>query len=159
MSQMGSQITKWKHFPRYWPFVRRIHRSTVNSSHKGQWRGALMFSLIYAWIKGWVNNGEAGDLRRRHVRYDAIVMQFQRTARHHQPTSMEGKTSSLSEHLRPSPQWLGILYVADRLRYRDEHALFPWAEMVQKHSPSVCRAAANASIHLWISNCAISVSM
>ena len=49
-------VIKWKHFPRYWPFVRGIHRSTVNSPHKGQWRGALMFSLICAWINGWVNN-------------------------------------------------------------------------------------------------------
>ena len=47
-------VIKWKHFPRYWPFVRRIHRSPVNSPHKGQWRGALMFSLICAWINGWV---------------------------------------------------------------------------------------------------------
>ena len=39
-------IIKWKHFRRYWPFVWRIHRSLVNSSHKGQWCGALMFSLI-----------------------------------------------------------------------------------------------------------------
>ena len=39
-------VIKWKHFPRYWPFVRGIHRSQVNSPHKGQWRGALMFSLI-----------------------------------------------------------------------------------------------------------------
>ena len=39
-------IIKWKHFPRYWPFVRGIHRPPVNSPHKGQWRGALMFSLI-----------------------------------------------------------------------------------------------------------------
>ena len=39
-------VIKWKHFPRYWPFARGIHRSPVNSPHKGQWRGALMFSLI-----------------------------------------------------------------------------------------------------------------
>ena len=45
---------KWKYFPRYWPFVRRIHRSSVNSPHKGQWRGYLMFSLICAWINVWV---------------------------------------------------------------------------------------------------------
>ena len=37
-------VIKWKHFPRYWPFVRGIHWSPVNSPHKGQWRGALMFS-------------------------------------------------------------------------------------------------------------------
>ena len=45
-------VIKWKHFPRYWPFVRGIHRSPVNSPHKGQWRGALTFSLIWAWING-----------------------------------------------------------------------------------------------------------
>ena len=39
-------VIKWKHFPRYWPFVRGIHRSPVNSTHKGQWRGAFSFSLI-----------------------------------------------------------------------------------------------------------------
>ena len=68
-------VIKWKHFPRYWPFVREIHRSPVNSSHKGQWRGALMFSLICAWINGWVNNSEAGDLRRHRAHYDVIVME------------------------------------------------------------------------------------
>ena len=51
-------------FPRYWPFVRGFHRSPVNSPYKGQWRGALMFSLICIWINGWVNNREADDLRR-----------------------------------------------------------------------------------------------
>ena len=67
-------VVKWKHFPRYWPFVRGIHRSPVNSSHKGQWRGALIFSLICVWINGWVNNREAGDLRRYRAHYDVSVM-------------------------------------------------------------------------------------
>ena len=67
-------VIKWKHFPRYWPFVRGIHRSRVNSPHKGQWRGALMFSLICAWINSWVNNHEAGDLRRYRAHYDVTVM-------------------------------------------------------------------------------------
>ena len=67
-------VIKWKHFPRNWPFVRKIHRSPVNFPHKGQWRGALMFSLIYAWINNWVNNREAGDLRRQDGHYDVIVM-------------------------------------------------------------------------------------
>ena len=40
----------------------------------GQWRGALMFSLICAWIKDWVNNREAGDLKRHCAHYDVIVM-------------------------------------------------------------------------------------
>ena len=67
-------VIKWKHFPRYWPFARGIHRSPVNSPHNGQWRGALMFSLICAWINGWVNNREAGDSRRQRAHYDVIVM-------------------------------------------------------------------------------------
>ena len=41
---------------------------------KGQWCGALMLSLICAWINRWVKNGEAGDLRRYHAHYDVIVM-------------------------------------------------------------------------------------
>ena len=52
---LHDDVIKWKYFPRYWPFVRGIHRSLVNSPHKGQWRGALMFSLNCAWINGWVN--------------------------------------------------------------------------------------------------------
>ena len=67
-------LHQMEHFPRNWPFVRGIHRSQVNSPHKGQWRGALMFSLICVWILDWVNNREAGDLRRYHAHFDVIVM-------------------------------------------------------------------------------------
>ena len=67
-------VIKWKHFPRYWPFVREIHRSPVNSPHKGQWRGALMFSFNCAWTDSWAYNGDAGDLRRYCAHYDVIVM-------------------------------------------------------------------------------------
>ena len=67
-------VIKWKHFPRYWPFVRGIHRSTVNSPHKGQWRWALMFSFMCARINSWLNIREAGDLRRYRRHYDVIVM-------------------------------------------------------------------------------------
>ena len=67
-------VIKWKQFPRYWPFVRGILRSLVNFPHKGQWRGALMFSLIRGWIDGWVNNREAGDLRRHRLHYDVTAM-------------------------------------------------------------------------------------
>ena len=41
-------VIKWKHFPHYWPFVRVMHQSPVNSPHEGQWRRALIFSLISA---------------------------------------------------------------------------------------------------------------
>ena len=67
-------VIKWNHFSRYWRFARRIHRSPVNSPHKDQWSGALMFSLICAWINGWVNSREAGDLRRHRAHYDVTII-------------------------------------------------------------------------------------
>ena len=67
-------VVKWKHFPRNWLSVRGIHRSPVNSPHKGQWRVALMFSLICVSINGWVNNREAGDLRHYHGHYEFTLM-------------------------------------------------------------------------------------
>ena len=73
-ARFHDDIIKWKHFPRYWPFVRGIHRSPVNSPHKGQWRGALIFLLICAWINGCANNREAGYFRRHRAHYDVTVM-------------------------------------------------------------------------------------
>ena len=67
-------VIKWKHSTRYWPFVRGIHRSPVNSPHKGHWRGALIFSLICVSTNDWVNNREAGDLRRHRAHYVVTVM-------------------------------------------------------------------------------------
>ena len=66
-------VIKWNHFPHYWPFVWGIHRSPVNSPHKGQWRGALIVSLIRSCLNGWVNNGEDGERRHRDL-YDVTVM-------------------------------------------------------------------------------------
>ena len=72
--QFHDDVIEWKHFSRYWPFVWAIHRSLVNSPHKGQWRGALFIFFICAWINDWVNNGEAGDLRRHHAPFDVTVI-------------------------------------------------------------------------------------
>ena len=56
-------------------FVRGNHRSpVVVSPHKGQWRGALIFSLISAWANGWATNRDADDLRRHRAHYDVTVM-------------------------------------------------------------------------------------
>ena len=71
---MMTSLIKWKHFPLYWPFVWGIHQSPVNSPHEGQWCETLMFSLICPWTNGWVNNRDAGDLRRHHDHYDVTVM-------------------------------------------------------------------------------------
>ena len=74
MSYSHDDVIKWRHFPLYWPFVRGIHRSPVNSPHKGQWCRALMFPLICAWIHGCAHNREAGDSRRHRAHYDITVM-------------------------------------------------------------------------------------
>ena len=78
IEQIYDDVIKWKLFLRYWQIVRGIHRSPVNSPHKGQWRGALIFSLICTWLYGWINNREAGDLRRYRAHYDVIVMKCHR---------------------------------------------------------------------------------
>ena len=73
-----SSVTWWRHqmetFPPYWPFVRWIRRSPVNCAHMGQWRGALMFSLMCAWTNGSANHRDAGDLRRHCPLYHVTVM-------------------------------------------------------------------------------------
>ena len=74
---LHDDVIKWKQFPRYRPFVWGIHRSPVNCPTKGQWRGALMFSLACAWINVWVNNREAGNLRRHGTHCDVTVIYVQ----------------------------------------------------------------------------------
>ena len=76
MLSLHDDVIKWKHFPHNWTFVRGIHRSPVNSPHKGQWCGALVFSLTCTWTNSWVNNREAGDLRCHHARYDVSVIHW-----------------------------------------------------------------------------------
>ena len=71
-------VIKWNHFPRYWPFVRGFHRCPVNSSHKGQWRGALISSLICVWINGWVNNRDFIGYR---AHYDVTVINVDHVVR------------------------------------------------------------------------------
>ena len=48
--------------------------SPLNSLHKGQWRGALMFSLTCAWMNSSVNNRKASYLRCHCAHYDVTVM-------------------------------------------------------------------------------------
>ena len=62
MQKIHVDVIKWKHFPRYWSFVRGSHRPPVNSPHKGQWqwRGVL-FDLRMN--NSWINSRISGDLR------------------------------------------------------------------------------------------------
>ena len=65
-------VIKWKHFPvsgpLWWECPRWI------PLHKGQWRGDLMFSLVYAWTNIWANNRDAGDLRRHRAHYEVTMI-------------------------------------------------------------------------------------
>ena len=74
LSLIHDDVIKRKHFPRYWPFVWGIHRSPVNSPHRGKWRGALMSHLDCAWTNSWANKGDAGDLGRHCAQCDVTVM-------------------------------------------------------------------------------------
>ena len=66
-------VIKWKHFPRYWPFVRGIDRSRWIPRTKAS-DAELWFFFICARINDWVNNREAGYLRRHRGHYDVNVM-------------------------------------------------------------------------------------
>ena len=70
---MVTPAIKWKHYPRYRPFVREIHRSPVDSPHKVQWRGTLTFSLICAWTNSWANNRDPCALIRHGAHHDATI--------------------------------------------------------------------------------------
>ena len=67
-------ISWWRH--QMETFSALLALCAGNSTHKGQWHGALKFSLICTWINGWVNNGEAGDLRRHRTHYHVTVMWY-----------------------------------------------------------------------------------
>ena len=79
--------------------------SPVNSPRKGQWRGALMFSFICVWIKGWVNNREAGDFRRYRSHYDSDlwIHSFPNSAVLH--WSYRGTASPFSVHAH----WINLM--------------------------------------------------
>ena len=78
LAYTNSRVSWWRHQMETFSALLTICAGNspvpVNSPHKGQWRGALVFSLICVWINGWVNNREAGDLRRYRAHYDVTVM-------------------------------------------------------------------------------------
>ena len=72
----GMLVTKISLVKGIWSKTEAAHpcQKSFAVHHKGQRRGALMFSLICAWINGSVNNCEAGDLGRHRAHYDLTVM-------------------------------------------------------------------------------------
>ena len=84
-------------------FVWGIHQWPVNSPHKGQWHGALMFSLICVWTNSWANNGDTGDLRRHGAHYDVTVMINQIAI---QPAICTCSCMSFHLSIHPQQHWL-----------------------------------------------------
>ena len=74
LRQLHDDVIKWKHFPRYWRFVLGIHRTPGEFPTQRPVTRSFDFFFIYARITGWVNNREAGDLRRHRVHCDVTVM-------------------------------------------------------------------------------------
>ena len=75
-STTGHTSSWWRHQMETFPAFMApcAGNSPMNSPHKGQWHGASMLSLICAWTNDWVNDRQAGDLRRRRAHYDVNVM-------------------------------------------------------------------------------------
>ena len=92
-------------------FVRGIHRSPVNSPHKGRWLGALMFSLISAWNNSLANDGDAGDLRRHRPHYDVIVMTFKQI----KINIHQGYYDRLIGSIWDTHSWMMKLYISHSL--------------------------------------------
>ena len=79
-SVMHDDVIKWKHFLRYWPFVRGEftgHRWIPPT--KGSDAELWCFLWSAPWINGWVNNREAGDLWCHHTHYDVTVISVDTT--------------------------------------------------------------------------------
>ena len=100
----------------------------VNSAHKGQWRGALMFSLICARINDWVNSREAGDLRRHRGHYDVNVMQWANNGARvaADPTSIAAPLSVAAE-LKVCVSYFDLSYHpshCNRIKYQSPHKTY-----------------------------------
>ena len=106
--------------------------------HKGPWRGALIFSLICAYIYGWVNNHEAGGLRRHRAHYDVIVMW----------DSPIGRTASL--------YWIRPLHCTP-IRHVYSHSRQFVSNPHKENLPSSHVANYTITTMLWVYNCACSV--
>ena len=76
MRLFHDDVIKWKHFPRYWSF----RNSRVPVEFPAQRPLTWSFDVFYdlRLNNAWVNNREAGDLRRRHAHYGVIVIQNDR---------------------------------------------------------------------------------
>ena len=131
------------------PFCGEFAGLPVYSPHKGQWRGALTFSLICAWTNGWVNNRDAGNLRRHHANYDVTVMHRQCPAIFTWGPFLKFQSPYAYVHEWPSTQ-PGSLHTAVQRKYTQPCSLFSrgtavWtmgARLCEQWGTAVCKCPA-----------------
>ena len=85
--------------------------------HKGQWRGALTFPVICVSTNGWINNRDAGDLRRHRAHYDVTVIVLRITK------SCSQQAHSHHHHLPASVSDYFQLVFSKTYRMNSEHTL------------------------------------
>ena len=66
--------TWWRHKMETFSALLVFCADNSHSPNKGQWRGALIHSLICAWTNSWANTEDAGDLRSHRAHHDATIM-------------------------------------------------------------------------------------
>ena len=72
VSWSSVRVSRWRHQMEI--FSALLTLCAGNSPVKGNDAGLWCFLWSAPWINGWVNNREAGDLRRHRAHYDVIVM-------------------------------------------------------------------------------------
>ena len=133
--------------------MRGIHRSSVNSPHKGQFRGALMFSFAYARINSWVNNGKAGDLRRHRAHYTVIVMRCKSWS-----TTVTTCNNSTNFTSPPPTPLNGECKPPQTYRPRLLHSTGEWSDLAQRlWSNKICISVPDGNFRTarWVNNHAI----
>ena len=111
-SSSHDDVIKSKHF-RVTGFLRGIHWSPLDSPHKDQWRGTLMFSLICAWTNGCANNRDVGDLNAIALFYVTLMILTFNTL----PT--EGLLTPYRIYMHTKDGWVPVPYIGP-----DSHVFF-----------------------------------
>ena len=112
---------------------------------KGQWGGALIFSLNCAWTDAWANDRNAGDLGRHRAHCDVIVMYHNEDASIRAPWlhSQLRRLWKTVPHWNVSatPYWFNFIASSGETYSRDLHANDDyWTQCVWRVSGDTHRA-------------------
>ena len=154
ISRQLSQV-RWVSCQLMWEYITYITPSLIvwdrsHTTHKGQWHGTLMLSLICAWINGWVNNRKAGDLRRNRIHYDAIVMNnvIYIHQKYHLP-------KQVPQSWNPTiVSWTDVSWFVFTKRNQKRTRLTPWHDDVMNSFHIACSLCGETTHHkgpvMWI---------